>query len=94
MTDSFSGSVRPVSRFVTFLPYASSGFVPVHTMPSWIQGFAQHQPITPITETLRGLLLGTGVGSNTWQAFAWCGAVTAISVAVSSVLFQRRIARS
>jgi ABC-2 type transport system permease protein len=80
--------------FVTFLPYASSGFVPVHTMPAWIQGFAQHQPITPITETLRGLLLGTGVGSNPWQALAWCGAVTAISVAVSSVLFQRRIARS
>jgi ABC-2 type transport system permease protein len=80
--------------FVTFLPYASSGFVPVHTMPSWIQGFALHQPITPITETLRGLLLGTGVGSNPWQALAWCGAVTAISVAVSSVLFQRRIARS
>jgi ABC-2 type transport system permease protein len=80
--------------FVTFLPYASSGFVPVRTMPSWIQGFAQRQPITPITETLRGLLLGTGVGSNPWQALAWCGAVTATSVAVSSVLFQRRIARS
>jgi ABC-2 type transport system permease protein len=61
-------------------------------MPSWIHGFAQHQPITPITETLRGLLLGTGVGSYPWQALAWCGAMTAISVTVSSVLFQRRIA--
>jgi ABC-2 type transport system permease protein len=79
--------------FVMFLPYASSGFVPVHTMPSWIQGFAQHQPITPITETVRGLLLGTGVGSYAWQALAWCGAITAVSVAVSSLLFQRRIAR-
>jgi ABC-2 type transport system permease protein len=78
---------------VMFLPYASSGFVPVHTMPSWIQGFAQHQPITPITETVRGLLLGTGAGSYAWQALAWCGAITAVSVAASSVLFQRRIAR-
>jgi ABC-2 type transport system permease protein len=78
---------------VMFLPYASSGFVPVHTMPAWIQGFAQHQPITPITETVRGLLLGTGAGSYAWQALAWCGAITAVSVAASSVLFQRRIAR-
>jgi ABC-2 type transport system permease protein len=79
--------------FVMFLPYASSGFVPVHTMPAWIQGFAQHQPITPITETVRGLLLGTGAGSYAWQALAWCAAITAVSVAASSVLFERRIAR-
>ena len=43
--------------FFTLLPYASSAFVPIHTMPHWLQGFAQDQPITPLTETLRGLLL-------------------------------------
>ena len=41
---------------VAFLPYASSAFVPVATMPSWIRGFASHQPVTPATETIRGLL--------------------------------------
>ena len=46
-----------------FLPYASSAFVPVDTMPSWLQGFAEHQPITPVVETLRGLLLDPPVGS-------------------------------
>jgi hypothetical protein len=43
---------------VAFLPYASSAFVPVATMPSWIRGFAAHQPVTPATETIRGLLRG------------------------------------
>ena len=38
--------------------YASSAFVPVRTMPWWLRGFARHQPATPVTETLRGLLLG------------------------------------
>lgn len=38
--------------FVMFLPYASSAFVPVETMPSWLHGFAQNQPITPLIETL------------------------------------------
>jgi ABC-2 type transport system permease protein len=81
-----------VTFFVMFLPYASSAFVPVDTMPSWIQGFAQHQPITPVIDALRGLLLGTPVGSNAWMALAWCGALLAVSVAVSGVLFRRRTA--
>jgi ABC-2 type transport system permease protein len=75
---------------IMFLPYASSAFVPVATMPAAIQGFAQHQPITPVIETLRGLLLGTPVGSSPWTALAWCGGILAVSIAASSVLFRRR----
>jgi ABC-2 type transport system permease protein len=76
--------------FVMFLPYASSAFVPVRTMPSWIQGFARHQPITPVIETLRGLLLGQPVGSNPWFALAWCGAIVVASIAISGALFRHR----
>jgi ABC-2 type transport system permease protein len=75
---------------IMFLPYASSAFVPVDTMPSWLQGFAQHQPVTPVIESLRGLLLGTPVGSNPWTALAWCAGILAVSVAVAGVLFRRR----
>jgi ABC-2 type transport system permease protein len=75
---------------VMFLPYASSAFVPVDTMPGWLQGFAAHQPVTPVTETLRGLLLGTPVGSAPWTALAWCAGILAVSVAASAVLFRRR----
>jgi ABC-2 type transport system permease protein len=75
---------------IMFLPYASSAFVPVDTMPSWIQGFAQHQPVTPVIESLRGLLLGTPVGSHPWTALAWCAGILAVSVVASGVLFRRR----
>jgi ABC-2 type transport system permease protein len=75
---------------IMFLPYASSAFVPVDTMPSWIQGFAQHQPVTPVIESLRGLLLGTPVGSDPWTALAWCAGILAVSVAAAGVLFRRR----
>ena len=78
--------------FVMFLPYPSSAFVPVHTMPAWIQGFATHQPVTPVIETLRSLLLGTPAGSSPWQAVAWCAGILAVSVALSAVLFRRRTA--
>jgi ABC-2 type transport system permease protein len=76
--------------FVMFLPYPSSAFVPVHTMPAWIQGFATHQPVTPVTETLRSLLLGTPAGANPWQAVAWCAGILGLSVALSALLFRRR----
>jgi len=59
-------------------------------MPAPIQGFARHQPITPVIETLRGLLLGTPVGSSAWTALAWCGGILAVSIAASGVLFRRR----
>ena len=41
-------------------------------------------------ETLRGLLLGTPVGSDPWTALAWCAGILAVSVAASGVLFRRR----
>jgi len=77
---------------IMFLPYASSAFVPVHTMPSWLRGFAGHQPITPIANSLRGLLLGTPVGSQPWIAHAWCAGVLLTSIIASTVLFARRTA--
>jgi len=90
-----AGSPEAANGFtfvIMFLPYASSAFVPVDTMPSWLQGFAQHQPVTPVIETLRGLLLGTPVGSNAWTALAWCAGILAVSITVSGVLFRRRTA--
>ena len=77
---------------VAFLPYASSAFVPVATMPSWIRGFASHQPVTPATETIRGLLLGTPVGTSPWLALGWCGGILALAVILSGWLFTRRTA--
>jgi ABC-2 type transport system permease protein len=76
--------------FVMFQPYPSSAFVPIHTMPSWIQGFAEHQPVTPVIETIRALLLGTAAGSSPWQALAWCGGILAVSIALAAMLLRRR----
>jgi ABC-2 type transport system permease protein len=73
-----------------FLPYASSAFVPVHTMPSWLHGFATNQPITPLAETLRGLLLGTPGGSHAVVGLAWCAGILVVSIVAAAVVFGRR----
>jgi ABC-2 type transport system permease protein len=74
-----------------FLPYASSAFVPINTMPSWLQGFARNQPVTPVIETLRGLLLDTPVGSAWVRAVAWCAGILVVAMVAAAVLFRRRI---
>jgi ABC-2 type transport system permease protein len=84
-------SANGFSFFVTFLPYPSSAFVPIDTMPSWIHGFAEHQPFTPVIESMRGLLLDTPVGNAPWLALAWCGGILTVAVASSGFLFRRRI---
>jgi ABC-2 type transport system permease protein len=78
--------------FLMFFCYASSAFVPVSTMPWWLRGFARNQPATPVTETIRGLLLRQPVGPHLWPALAWCGGILAVSVLLSMVLFRRRTA--
>lgn len=74
---------------VLFLPYISSAFVPVETMPAWIQGFASHQPTTPIIETLRGLMTGTPVGDHAGAALAWCLALALVGVLAAGALWRR-----
>ncbi|QDI90083.1 ABC transporter permease [Salicibibacter halophilus] len=73
-----------------FLPYVSSAFVPTETMPSWLHAFAENQPMTPLIETLRGLLLGTPIGHNHWLTMAWFGGLLIVSFIVATILFKRR----
>jgi ABC-2 type transport system permease protein len=77
--------------FVMFLPYASSAFVPPETMPSWLRGFAEHQPITPLIETLRGLLVGGGPdGADAWAAAVWFGAMLIAAYAAATFVYSRK----
>jgi ABC-2 type transport system permease protein len=71
------------------LPLISTAFVPADAMPGWFQPIAEYQPFTPAIETLRGLLLGTGIGHNGWLAVAWCAGLTALGYRWSTALFNR-----
>lgn len=76
-----------------FLPYVSSAFVPVDTMPGWLQGFAGHQPITPVVESARALLAGGSPGGDALLAVAWCAGIIALAAGLTAYLFPRRVAR-
>ena len=88
-----SDSVETASNlpmFLMFLPFLSSGFVPVETMPGWLGWFAEHQPFTPIIETVRGLLSGGPVdGSTAAVAVAWGVGLSVLGYAWARRLYRR-----
>jgi len=91
-----AGSPEAASGYgfiLLFLPYLSSAFVPVDTMPTWLQWFADNQPITPIIETIRGLLMGTGLGTEPLWAVGWCTLILAASAVWGAWLFGRKSGR-
>lgn len=72
------------------LTFASSAFVPLHNMNSFLRVFAENQPITHIIEAIRALMLGAPIGNHGWLAVAWCVGILLISVPVASWLFRRK----
>jgi ABC-2 type transport system permease protein len=78
-----------ISFTIMFLPYISSAFVPLHTLPTWLKGFAEHQPFTPIIETLRGLLIGTS--TETWPtALGWSAGILLLTYLFAILLLKMR----
>ncbi len=89
-----TGSPEAASGYgflLLFLPYVSSAFVPVATMPGWLQDFAGHQPITPVIEATRALFAGSVATTESWLAVGWCGAIITTAVALTAYLFPRRV---
>jgi ABC-2 type transport system permease protein len=76
-----------------FVPYLSSAFVPVETMPEWLQWIADNQPVTPIIETIRGLLMGTPMGTEPLWALFWCLSILGVAFAWGAWLFRRKAQR-
>jgi ABC-2 type transport system permease protein len=74
---------------LVFLPFLGSGFVPTESMPAGLRWFAEYQPFTPMMDTVRGLLLGTAIGSSGVVALAWCAAITLASYLWARKLYNR-----
>ncbi|WP_181469910.1 ABC transporter permease [Paenibacillus sp. MDMC362] len=76
-----------------FLPYLSSAFVPTETMPTWLQGIASYQPITPVIESIRGLLTGGSVQDHIGWAIGWCLFILVASMVWGMWTFKRKAGR-
>jgi ABC transporter DrrB family efflux protein len=77
------------------LTFASSVFVPVSTMPGWLQGFAEHNPISVLANALRGLfqvdptLTAADTRSQVIQSIAWTVGILLVIVPLSIARYRR-----
>lgn len=71
------------------LTFISSAFVPIATMPGWLQAFARNQPVTNVIDAMRALALGGPVETNLLKSTAWL-AGTFIVFAPLAVRAHRR----
>jgi ABC transporter DrrB family efflux protein len=53
-----SQAAQGMGMIVFPLAFISSAYIPVATLPGWLQAFADHQPLTPMVDTIRALTLG------------------------------------
>ena len=75
-----------------FLPFISSAFVLTTTMPGPVRAFADHQPVTPIVNTIRDLYSQQPVSTDIWIALAWCLGILIVAYALAMATYHRTIA--
>lgn len=75
LTSGSAESAGAFSYLLLMLLFVSSAFVPTDSMPTAVRIFAEHQPMTPIIQAVRDLMLDRPVGSDGWWAVGWCVAI-------------------
>ncbi|MEA2002509.1 MAG: ABC transporter permease [Actinomycetota bacterium] len=82
--------VGMLSMFWLFpLMLASSAFTPTSSMPGWLRGFANHQPISVATDAVRGLTDGSDAGGDVLYALAWIALMLIVFVPLASRLYSK-----
>jgi ABC-type multidrug transport system permease subunit len=87
-----------MSLLVFPLTFVSSAYVPVDSMPGWLQAFAEHQPVTVMVDAVRALTLGDSAasvlghdaGHYVLPAVAWAAVMTAVFAPVAVARFHHR----
>jgi ABC transporter DrrB family efflux protein len=75
------------------LTFASSAFVPVDTMPSWLKTFAEINPFTTVVDAMRALFLDTPHGNDVWGAVLWAIGITIVFAFLAVRRYRRAVTR-
>jgi ABC transporter DrrB family efflux protein len=75
------------------LTFVSSAFVPVESMPSWLEVVAENNPFTKMVNAARGLFLDTPVGNDVWLAVLWSLAIVAVFAPLAAWRYRSAIRR-
>jgi ABC-type multidrug transport system permease subunit len=90
-------AAQGVGMIVFPFAFISSAYVPVETMPSWLQVFAEHQPLTYMVDAVRALTLGPEAAAQlghptSWlvtRAVIWALAIIAVFAPLAVAKYRR-----
>jgi ABC transporter DrrB family efflux protein len=71
------------------LTFLSSAFVPISTMPGWLQAFANNQPVTFVINTMRALALGQPIEANLLKSLAWLAGIFIVFAPLAVRAYKR-----
>jgi len=72
------------------LTFVSSAFVPISTMPGWLQAFANNQPVTYVINAMRALAIGhEAVGVNLLKSIVWLAIIFIVFIPLSVRAYKR-----
>jgi ABC-type multidrug transport system permease subunit len=72
--------------------FASSAFVPVASMPDWLQGFATHQPVSVTASAVRALMIGgDDTGTLVLKTLAWCAGILIVMIPIAVRRYRRAV---
>ncbi|TGE37107.1 ABC transporter permease [Desulfosporosinus fructosivorans] len=74
------------------LLFISSAFAPTESMPQVLRAFAEYQPMTPLIEAVRSLLMNEPVGNNALIAVIWCVGILVASYISAMQIYKRKMA--
>jgi len=87
-------SASGIMTLIGVLPFLSSGFVPTETMPNLLRIFAENQPMTPIIDSVRALLLNQPLPNETLRmAVLWCAGLAIVFYLAAVQTYKRRTAK-
>jgi ABC-2 type transport system permease protein len=72
------------------LPFVSSGFAPIETMPGWLRWFAKYQPMTPIIDATRNAMMDFPVDNSLTFAVLWCLGLTIVAFVAAVQVFKKK----
>jgi ABC-2 type transport system permease protein len=75
------------------LTFVSSAFVPVRSMPSWLQPVAENNPFTHMVNAVRALFVGTPAGDHVWLAVVWSIGIIVVFGGLSSWRYRHAVGR-
>jgi ABC transporter DrrB family efflux protein len=92
-----SQAAQAMGMIVFPFAFISSAYIPVSTMPGWLQGFASHQPLTPMVDEVRALTLGPGAqtvlghsaGHYLAPSLIWAAALLALAAPLAVARYRR-----